>query len=139
MPTIGTKHMLKVNRLTEGKKIFLDLSVFLHGILDMASVELDNSSKYSKNLSKNLNRFIEGVEKVSTLLDEAITFDRDPTLVHDLMQSSTADYYKKRFVEERLHTEKSLRKRKSCSKDRLRAILATFKLPMKKSLILPKN
>ena len=138
MPTIGTKQMLKVQRLTEGKNIPLDLSVFLHDILETTSVELDASSKHLKNLPEQVKLSIKGVEKVSAMLDEAIAFDGYRRLVHDLLQSSAADDHQKRVIEERLQARQSPGKRKSCSEERLRAIPTSLQPPMKKAPMPPK-
>ena len=75
-----------------------------------------------KNLPKKINICIKGVDKLSNMFDEAIAFDRKWRLVHDLLQSSTADENKNRGVEERLQTKQSSSKRKSYSKETLHPI-----------------
>ena len=85
MPTVGTKRMFKVKRLTEEKNIFLDLSVFFHNVFETASVELDGSSKCVKSLPEQLKLSIKGVNKMRYLIDEAITFDGIIRLVHCLL------------------------------------------------------
>ena len=77
MLAVRTKHMLKVQRLKEGKKILLDISAFFHEILEIASVELDDSSNHFKKLPEKLKLSIKGGDKVSALLDEEISFDGD--------------------------------------------------------------
>ena len=45
MPAVRTKHALKMQQLAEGEKTLLDLSIFLHDVLEKVLVELDDSSK----------------------------------------------------------------------------------------------
>ena len=55
MPAVGTKKILKAQQLTEGKKIMLDLSVFLHEILE-TGVSSESFSVKAKTIFSPFSR-----------------------------------------------------------------------------------